>query len=116
MMIRQADIDTDNVRARNVTTSDDRIDNATKSMRQHRRPHGETVTGNDIVQMPRVRIINMIQSNVEIAGDVDRLLVGGDNVQRSRQLLEEGGLNGGRPRPVDDCNDASELTDGHPSA
>src|SRR5208282_1998621 len=109
MMIRQVNVDADDVRAGDIATSDDRVDRATKSMCRRRRTHSEAVAFDNVMQMNRMRVDDTIKSDVEVAGDVDRLLVDGDNVQDCREFVEEGGLNGARPRTIDDRYNASET-------
>jgi len=69
----------------------------------------ESVAVDEQTKLISVWVVVAVQSDVEVAGDVDRLLVNGDSIQDGGQFVVEGLLYRRRTRTIYQHHDCTEL-------
>jgi len=109
-VVRKSDVfNRDMIGTASRTVCNNSIQRTTQLMGRSCDVKRESVAVDEQTKLISVWVVVAVQSDVEVAGDVDRLLVNGDSIQDGGQFVVEGLLYRRRTRTIYQHHDCTEL-------
>ena len=93
------------VRIARVASCGDDVERTSEKVRRPGFSDSKPVNFQQLCQQSRVGVVSAIETDVQVADDVDRITVAGDSVKSLRQVVEEYRRGSLRARSVDQDDD-----------